>query len=133
MREKSINFCAQVWKDSKLKRKCELHILMFSRLGQIRRYALIRRGVYVRMFPHTVVLFWIMLKPYIEERRKLTGEWWGEDFMDLTAKCLKYLLKKRGRSLWLFDTDRIRKRELEITTSDLRLAQTELKAMRAAK
>jgi hypothetical protein len=131
--DKSRKFCEQVWKDVKLKRQCERHILLFGRLEQIRRHALVRRSEYVRLFPHTVVLFWIMLQPYIEERRALTGEWWATDFIDLTERCLSYLLEKPDRKLWLYDSDRTRKKDLEISTDNLRRVQDSLRAMRACK
>src|SRR5579859_6865921 len=67
IREKSHKFCQRIWEEKSLKRRCQRHILLFNRLGQIRRYALFHRRDYIRLFPHTVVLFWMMLQPYIEE------------------------------------------------------------------
>lgn len=131
--EKSREFCKLIWEDADLKSKCERHIVLFGRLQQIRRYALTRRGEYIKVFPHTVVLFWIMLQPFIVERRALTGEWWASDFMKLAEKCLSYLLKKPDRKLWLYDSDRKRKKDLEISTSDLRRVQASLRAMVASK
>jgi hypothetical protein len=122
-REKSEKFCQRVWENKDLKSRCEQHILLFNRLGQIRRYALFHRRDYIRLFPHTVVLFWMMLQPYIEERRSLSGEWWGNDFRDLTEACLRYLLRNPDRKLCLYDGDRGRRNDLFIPTSDLRQLQ----------
>jgi hypothetical protein len=124
--EKSEKFCQRIWEVKELKEKCERSIILFNRLGQIRRYALLHRRDYIRLFPNTVVLFWIMLQSYIEERRGLTGEWWARDFRDLTESCLRYLLKNPDPKLCLYDNDRKRRKDLVIPRSDLVRLQEEL-------
>ena len=68
------SFCDQIWSDGKqrddeddsklsLKDRCERQIVLFGKLGQIRRRALFFKKDYVELFPHAVVGFWIMLYP----------------------------------------------------------------------
>jgi hypothetical protein len=86
--EKREAFCKRIWKErdqdlrsedreqeSSLKDSCEQQIVLFGRLEQIRRRALFFGRDYVELFPHAVVMFWIMVGPYIEERRRMTGDW----------------------------------------------------------
>jgi hypothetical protein len=73
-----------------------------------------------------VVLFWMMLKPYIEERRALSGEWWGIDYSDLTEACVRHLLKNPNNKLCLYDSDRKRKKDLFVSVSDLQQLRGEL-------
>lgn len=117
--EKSEAFCAQLWKEKWLKRRCEEHIVPFSRLGQIRRYSLFFKTDYLELFPHTVVLFWIMLEPYITVRRRLTGKWWATDFMKLTFDCLGFLLKDPDATLSFYDSDRTKANDIVITRTEL--------------
>jgi hypothetical protein len=124
--EKSETFRKLIWEDPQLRGKCERNIVLFSRLGQMRRYTLFHRRAYMKLFPHAVVLFWMMLQPFIEERRRLTGERWASDFKDLTAMCLGYLLENPEIELCLFDSDRKRKSDFKILRSDLLRLQGEL-------
>jgi hypothetical protein len=130
--DRSKRFCERIWKrekeDIELKKSCERQIVLFNRLGQIRRHAWLFKDDYVKLFPHAVVLFWIMVEPYIEERRAMTGGWWGRDFEQLTRKCLRFLLKDTDARLYLYDEDRSRKKDLEIPTNELRRLEKKLRS-----
>jgi len=129
--EKGERLSQRIWKEEAFKSDCERQIVFFNRLGQIRRYALFHKRDYVKLFPHTVVLFWIMLEPYIESRRALTGEWWASDFMELTGECLRFVLEGADPKLYVYDSDRDRKKDLVVSASDLRRVQERIAAARA--
>lgn len=131
IKDRSEEFCKRIWKEEKdnteLKRSCEHQIVLFNRLGQISRRAWFYKRDYVKLFPHAVVLFWIMIRPYIVERRAMTGDWWASDFQQLTKQCLKFLFDDNPNAqLSLYDRDRQRKKDLIIPTSHLRELQDEL-------
>ena len=133
--ERSAEFCKRIWKageeNSSLKNRCERQIVLFNRLGQIRSRAWLHRRDYVKLFPHAVVLFWIMIRPYIVERRGMTGDWWASDFQRLTERCIEFLFDGNPNAhLTLYDSNRERKKDLIIPTSRLRELQDELKATR---
>jgi hypothetical protein len=68
-----------------------------------------------------------MIRPYIEERRAMTGDWWARDFQQLTKQCLEFLFDDdRNAQLSLYDRNRERKLDLIIPTSHLRELQDEL-------
>jgi hypothetical protein len=121
--DKSKRFCDRIWKregeDVSLKASCERQIVLFNRLGQIHRHAFLYRGDYTKLFPHAVVLFWIMVEPYIEKRRIMTGEWWARDFEQLTNNCLSFLLKNLKRGLTLYDGDPGGKKDFVIPIGEL--------------
>ena len=66
-----------MWRSSVFKKKCDAHILLFETLGGPANFAFFDRlfglNQFVSVFPHSVVAFWYMLQPYIEERQKRTG------------------------------------------------------------
>jgi hypothetical protein len=129
--DRSTEFCKRIWKEdkenAKLKSRCERQIVLFNRLGQISRRASFYKRDYVKLFPHAVVLFWIMIRPYILERRAMTGDWWASDFQQLTKQCLEFLFDENPNAhLSLYDRNRERKEDLIIPTSHLRKLQDEL-------
>src|SRR6266436_4774153 len=62
IQDKSREFCKRIWNDTNgdidLKKSCERQIVLFGRLGQIRRRAWVYKRDYVKLFPHAVILFW---------------------------------------------------------------------------
>lgn len=131
IQERSAEFCKRIWREeesnAELKTSCERQIVLFNRLGQISRRAWFYKRDYVKLFPHAVVIFWIMLKPYIVNRRGMTGDWWGSDFEQLTKRCLEFLFDENPNAhLSLYDHNRERKKDLIIPTSHLRELQVEL-------
>jgi hypothetical protein len=134
IRQRSEEFCRRIWREQNaaegevdLKTSCERQIVLFNRLGQISRRALFYKNDYLKLFPHAVVLFWIMLGPYIAERRAMTGNWWASDFEELTRECLKFLFKADANAhLTLYDRNRERGEDLTIPTTQLRDLQAEL-------
>jgi hypothetical protein len=128
---RSKTFCDQIWKlkrdDDDLKKSCEEQIVLFNRLGQIRRRAWIYKNDYVQLFPHAVVLFWMIVEPYLETRRAMTGEWWSRDFRELTKECLRFLLKDPNARLYVYDRDRERRNDFVITTVELRRLEDRLR------
>ncbi len=135
--DKSKRFCERFWKreseDVNLKESCERQIVLFNRLGQIRRHAFLYRSDYIKLFPHAVVLFWIMVEPYIEKRRTMTGEWWARDFEELTKNCLSFLLRNLKGGLTLYDGDRGVKKDFVIRMAELVLLKQKLSSSRGAR
>lgn len=130
MEERSKRFCERIWnrekEDVRLKKTCERQIVLFNRLGQIRRHAWLFKDDYIKLFPHAVVLFWFMVEPYIQQRRAMTGDWWARDFEQLTKRCLQFLLKTPDVKLYLYDSDRSRKKDFGIKTNELRRLEEKL-------
>jgi hypothetical protein len=131
IQDKSREFCRRIWRDvngeTDLKRSCERQIVLFGRLGQIRRRAWVYKGDYVKLFPHAVILFWIMTAPYVNERRGMTGEWWASDFEFLTKKCLDFLLSKNPKAQLTLYGRAPEAEKLIVSTGDLRELQNELR------
>jgi hypothetical protein len=129
---RSKRFCERLWSSEKdddvLKDSCEEQIVLFNRLGQISRHRWFYRDDYVELFPHAVVLFWMLVEPYIEMRRALTGEWWARDFRELTRECLRFLLKDSNAKLYLYDRAGARRNDFVITTVELRQLKDRLTA-----
>lgn len=135
IRSRSETFCNRIWKvradeDAELRRGSEQQIVLFNRLGQILRRASIYRTDYIRLFPHAVILFWVILEPYIQKRRTMTGEWWACDFEQLTKECLLFVLEKPDAKIGLYDKDPVRNKNFVLNTDELRRLEARLRDTR---
>jgi hypothetical protein len=130
MAEKSKAFFEAVWgagsREESIRESCEEQLSLFGRLGQIYRRAWINKQDYVKLFPQAVVMYWMMLEPYIADRRALTGEWWASDFETLTSACLEFLLRNPRASLTMHGLDR-ETENLIVHGDELRSLQQRLK------
>jgi hypothetical protein len=130
---KSREFCKRIRLSGgdapKLKLSCERQIVLFGRLAQIKRRALFYRRDYVKLFPHAVVLFWIMVNPYVKERREMTGEWWASDFESLARDCLEFLLREKSDvKLIIYGSDRQSQRDFVIAHDYLTELRSQLRS-----
>lgn len=126
--EKARRFCDDIWKnDGALRRSCEQQIVLLNRLGQIRRHASLFKEDYVTLFPHAVVICWVVLEPYIAKRRKMTGDWWAMDFERLAGLCLDFVLDNCPAATLRLSDPKHEKDDFVIRTDELRQLEQRLK------
>jgi len=130
--EKSEAFCCSLWANPDLRGKCDRQLVLFSKLGHLlnpRPISWVMRNKSVlQWFPQSVVILWLILAPYICERRKRAGKWWAKPFSDFTAASVKFLLGQRDQPLQMFDRrgnvaleiprERLEKIEMQIKSAE---------------
>lgn len=100
LEERSEAFRKLLWVKPDLRDKCDRQIVLFSKLGELLTpkpisWVISNKSV-LQWFPHSVVILWVILNPYIQERRKNLGEWWAKSFSDFTGACVQSLLSRVG-------------------------------------
>lgn len=107
------------------KRQCDRQIELFNGLGLIISPWFTRKKTYVRIFPHAAIYMWIILRPYITQRRMDAGTFFAEPMLKFMLACAEFLIKE-NRPL------RIRHPqgadELTISVAHLQLVRQQLKA-----
>jgi len=92
---------------------CHKNIRLLSRVG-----SRLPRVWWLRRTPldwHIPVLMWVILAPYIEERRKEAGPSYADNFLRYALKSTGRLLKQK-RDTWIIrDPDRARNQNVTIT------------------
>jgi hypothetical protein len=99
--ERSTAFVEEMRGYSKLKRQCDSQIEMFNDLGLIIGTPLgWRKNFYVKIFPHAAVYFWVILRPYILQRREDAGPLFAKPMLTFMKECVIVLIGQ-GRDFHL--------------------------------
>jgi hypothetical protein len=77
-----------------LKQRCDRQIALFNDLGVTISSWYSQRQPLVELFPHAAVYIWIILGPYIIQRRRDTGEWLAKPLLRFTLECASFILEK---------------------------------------
>ena len=86
----------------KLKLACDRQIALFNSLGITTGQWYSLSKPLVRVFPHAAIYMWVILHPYIVQRREDTGNWLAEPLLRFTLKCVVFVLQQnRDRGLHL--------------------------------
>lgn len=125
LEQRSNLFVAKMFEDKELKRHCDRQIELFNGLGVIISPWLTRTETYVRIFPHAAIYIWIILRPYITQRRRDAGRFFAEPMLKFALACAEFLIKE-NRPLHL------RKPQgadgLTVSIADLELVHEQLRA-----
>jgi hypothetical protein len=79
-----------------LKTSCDRQIALFNDLGITVGAWYSQSETLVEIFPHAAIFIWIILHPYIIQRRKDTGKWLAKPLLEFTLKCVTFVLKENG-------------------------------------
>jgi len=60
----------------------------------------------IEWFPHSVVMFWIMMGPYILDRQSKMGRFWARELETYALACAEFILKDKSAQLSLYDKDK---------------------------
>jgi hypothetical protein len=69
-----------------LKKRCDRQIALFNNLGITVGEWYSRSAPLVKIFPHAAIYIWIVLHPYIIQRREDTGDWLAKPLLEFTLK-----------------------------------------------
>lgn len=115
--------------DPCLKRKCDKQIAHFNALGIAIDHWFIRgtqeRRI-VQIFPHAPVLLWVILGPYIKQRRLDSGSWFATPLLKFTLASATFVIENntKGTPLRVRDSDgRVR---LELSPAQIRQIKADL-------
>lgn len=110
-----------------LKTSCDRQIALFNDLGITVGSWYSQSGPLVEIFPHAAIYIWIILHPYIIQRRKDTGKWLAEPLLKFALECVAFVLKENGdRGLHLRNGDGTD--GLTITRGDLLAVERQISA-----
>ena len=89
-----------------LKLRCDRQIALFNDLGITIAKWYAQKQQLVEVFPHAAIYMWIILNPYIIQRRSDTGPWLAQPLLTFTQRCVAFVLKTNlDRGLHLRRTD----------------------------
>lgn len=111
--------------DKNLLDACHKNIRLLSRIG-----ARLPRIWWLRRTPvdwHVAAILWMILGPYIEERRKESGPTYADMFLVYALASTKRLLAQKRRTWTLRDPDRKRKQDVIFTRDEFLAMRKELK------
>jgi hypothetical protein len=127
---KSDAFCQSLWGNPHLRTKCDRQIVFFNRLGHLLTPRLISWIVsnepILQWFPQSVVILWLILRPYIQERRRRAGRWWARQFEQFVLASVSFLLRNGEGTLEMYHPQR-RDLKLDISKQELRSILGQLK------
>jgi hypothetical protein len=107
-----------------LRNACHKNIRLLSRIG-----ARLPKLWWLRKTPldwHVAVMLWVILGPYVEDRRRDFGPSYADSFVKYALASTKELLAQE-RNVWtLHDPDRVRKQDVCVTREDLIAMKKEL-------
>lgn len=113
--------------DPKIKKACDGQILLFDTLGGLARNTVFHRNQFISVFPHSVIAFWVMLQPYIEERERRTGPWWAQNFREFTVKCIGFILKQKEPRVRIHNASRAESEDLIIDARELQSLRSKIR------
>ncbi len=108
-----------------LRDACHKNIRLVSRMG-----SRLPRIWWMRKTPldwHVPVMLWMILGPYVKERRKETSASYAQSFLEYAYVSSKRLLKQNRDTWVLRDPDRSRKRDVGISRDELIKLQADIK------
>jgi hypothetical protein len=76
-----------------LKLRCDRQIALFNNLGITIAKWYAQKQQLVEVFPHAAIYMWIILNPYIIQRRSDTGPWLARPLLTFTQRCVTFVLK----------------------------------------
>ena len=77
-----------------LKKRCDRQIALFNNLGITVGEWYSWSAPLVKIFPHAAIYIWIVLHPYIIQRRQDTGDWLAKPLLQFTLKCVTFVLSQ---------------------------------------
>jgi hypothetical protein len=127
---RSLAFSHQAFDDPKLRAECDTQITHLNQTARLCGRSLIfrrRDPALLSWFPHTAVLCWIMLAPYILKRRDLVGSYWAAPLNSYALEAVRFILRDKEAQLVLWaDTPKnaivIQRQVLESVRSELQAA-----------
>ncbi len=96
--EKATNKEARDDQGAILRQCCHSQLAMFNEMGfEIERWFSIQRfrgkkNKLISIFPHGPIFFWFIVAPYVCERRKLTGPWFGHNALMFIKRSIEYVM-----------------------------------------
>lgn len=127
--EKSEAFCESLWKDPTLRKKCDRQIVLFTRLGHLltpRLFSwIVSNESILGWFPQSAAILWLILRPYIQERRRRSGRWWAKEFERFVAASVDFLFRNGVETLQMYHPERSNSL-FPISKEELRRIQTEI-------
>jgi hypothetical protein len=84
-------FLTKIQQDTDLKGKCDRQIAHFNALGIGIDHWLAPKRKIVGIFPHAAVMVWLILGPYIKQRREDSGSWFATPLLKFTLASVEYV------------------------------------------
>jgi hypothetical protein len=93
LEEKSDKFVKELFGDKDLRQCCDQQISLFNELGFVYRgrFIVFESGL-VEILPHAAIYIFIILKPYLLQRRADAGEWFAQPLIRFTRRSVGYVL-----------------------------------------
>jgi hypothetical protein len=133
IREKSEVFCRSLWDNDDLRTECDKQMVLFNRLGHLLTPRpiswIVSNDSILQWFPQSAVLLWLILSPYIDERRKRAGPWWAKQFEEFVLASVNFLLCNGAAPLEMYHP---RKRDVRLDVGKEELREMQRKLKRAA-
>lgn len=111
---------------------CHNQIAMFESMGfEARRLRFVPwprfvKRRYVSVFPHAPVFLWLIVRPYVRDRRSRTGPWFGHNALIFIERSISYVLKYRDElTLSLGDETKA----IKLTRAEMEAMRVELNAL----
>jgi hypothetical protein len=124
--EASEEFLKKIQEDADLKDKCDRQVAHFNALGIGIDHRLAQKQKIVGIFPHAAVLVWLILGPYIKQRRQDSGSWFATPLLKFTLASVIYVIEHNPKGSPL----RVRRPDgrvgLELTPVKIRQIKTDL-------
>jgi hypothetical protein len=126
LKDRAEAFKKAMFADRCLKRKCDNEIALFNEIGFMISPWIARKKALVDIFPHAPVYIWLILRPYVLQRRDDTGPYFARHYFHFTERCLGFVIKQ-GKELHLRRTDG--SEGYKISLDELREMQKELRSL----
>jgi hypothetical protein len=91
--EHAKKFMDHLFANPTLKKKCDNEIALFNEIGFMISPWLTRKKPLVEIFPHAPVYVWMIVRPYVLQRRTDTGPYFACFYFNFTKRCLNYVIK----------------------------------------
>jgi hypothetical protein len=95
--EASKAFLKKLHEDACLKGKCDQQIAHFNALGIGIDQWLAQKDKIVEIFPHAAVMVWLILGPYIKQRREDSGSWFATPLLKFALASVRYVIRQNPR------------------------------------
>jgi len=110
---------------------CHKNIRLLSRIG-----ARLPKVPWLKRTPldwHVAAILWMILGPYVEDRRKESGPSYADTFLKYALASTKHLLAQKRDTWTIRDPDRSRRQDVSLSREELLAMQKELKLSRKRK
>lgn len=92
--DRAKKFMEHLFTETDLKKKCDNEIALFNEIGFMIRPRLTQKKQLVEIFPHAPVYIWMILRPYVLQRRTDTGPYFACFYFNFTKRCLDFVIKR---------------------------------------